>query len=116
MGVVRDVLFKSAQRVHGGGLTIVSVMVGARDANPKGVGRVHKAALIFARHMEEVRDAPGASLAQNLAEVMDSATHLLGGKLGYVHPMVLWCRTNGFMGVPPWELLSRIQNLANLRR
>lgn len=89
MGVVSDVLCQTAQRVHEDGLTFVSVMVGASDANPKGVGRVHKVALIFARHTEEVRDARGASLARNLVKVMDSVTRLLGERLGYVHHTVL---------------------------
>ncbi|KAA8522469.1 hypothetical protein F0562_013170 [Nyssa sinensis] len=90
-------------------------MVGARDANLKGAARVHKAALIFARHMEEGRDAIGATLGQNLAEVMVLVTRLLGGRLDSVHLTVPWCRTTGFMGVTLWELWSRIQNLACLK-
>lgn len=101
-GVERGVPCQSAQRVHGVGLIFVSVMVGARDANLKGVGRVHRAALIFARHMEEVRDVSGDSPGQSSGLVMDHVTHFLGGRLGYVRHMALWFRTNGYMGVPPW--------------
>ena len=109
-------LCQSAQRVHGGGLTFVSVTVGERDANLKDVGRAHKAAPISARHMEEVRDALGASQSRSLAKVMELVTHLLGGRPGYVHPMALWCRTNVFMAVPHLDLWSKILNPVNQRR
>ena len=115
MEVVKGVLCQSAQRVQGEGLTIVSVMAEGRDANLKGVERVHKAALIFARHMEEGRDALGATLGQNLARLMFPVTHLLGEGLVSVHPTVPWCKTSGFMVLPPWEQWSMTQNLGSLR-
>ncbi|KAI8569693.1 hypothetical protein RHMOL_Rhmol02G0297300 [Rhododendron molle] len=68
MGVVRGVLFRSAQRAHVGVPTFVSVTVGERGANPKDVERVHREPLILARNMVEARDAPGANLSQSLVK------------------------------------------------
>lgn len=116
MGVVRGVLFQSAQRAHVGVPTFVSVTVGERGANPKDVERVHREPLIFARHMVEVRDAHGANVSQSLVKVNHHVIYLLGERLGFVHHMALWFKTNGFMGVPHLDPWSRILNLANLRR
>lgn len=59
MVVVKGVLFPNAPKVLEGELLIVFVMVGAKGANILVVGRVHKAALIFARPMVEGNVAPG---------------------------------------------------------
>ncbi|KAL0371878.1 UNVERIFIED_CONTAM: hypothetical protein Scaly_0869400 [Sesamum calycinum] len=64
----KDVLFKSVQRVPGDVLTFVFVMVGARDAKLKGVEKVLRAALIFARPMVEEKDALGVILILNLVK------------------------------------------------
>jgi hypothetical protein len=116
MVVVRGVLCRIARRVHVGGPTFVSVTVVERGASLKGVERVHREALIFARLMVEVRDAHGANVSQSLVKVKDRVIYLLGERLGYVQHMVLWFRTNGFMGVPHLDPWSRILNLACLRR
>ena len=71
------------------GLIIVSVMGEARDVSSKAVERVHKAALTFAKHMGEARDALGAILVQNMASNrMVLAIHLQGGKQVCVHFIV----------------------------
>ena len=97
MVVVRGVLFQNAQRVQGGGLIFVFVMVGARDANLKGVEKVLREALISARPMVVGRGALGGSLVLNLEIVKVLAIHLCVGRPGCVLLMVLWSRINGFM-------------------
>ena len=101
MGEVRGVPCLSALKVLGGGLTTVCAMAGASDASLKGVARVHKAALISARHMVEESDALGAIRGQNMAAVLVLATHLQGEKRVSVLSTVAWCRTREFMEVLP---------------
>ena len=58
----------------------------AKDANLKGVERVHKEALIFARHMVGGKDALGAIRDQNIAtNLVVLVTHLQGAKQVSVH-------------------------------
>lgn len=92
-------LFQTALRAQGDGLIIVYVMVVARDANLKGVGKVHREALISARPMVVGRGALGANLVLNLELVKIFASQLSVGRLGCVLLMVLWSRTNEFMVV-----------------
>lgn len=94
-------LFQSAPRVLGGVPNSVFAMVGERDANLKGVGKVLREALISARLMVEGRDAPGVTLVMSLGKVIFLATHLLGVKLDSAGLMVLWSRIKGFMVVQP---------------
>lgn len=65
-----------------GGPTFASGTVGERGANPKGVERVHREALICAWHMVEERDARGANLSRSSVKVKDHVIYLLGGKTG----------------------------------
>ena len=117
MEEVRGVLCLNAQRVQGDVLIIVFVMVEARDANLKGVAKVHKAAQISARHMVEGRDAPGAILGQNMAtNLLVLVTLLQGVRQVSVHSTAALFRIRGFMGVQLLGLLSKTLNLANLRR
>ena len=112
MGVERGVLYLAAQRVLEEGLIIVSAMVEARDASLKGVERVHKAALIFARPMGEARGALGAIPGQNMASIQTVLViHLQGEKQVCVHFIVDKCMIRGFMEVSPWDLLFRILDL-----
>lgn len=116
MGVVRGVLWLSAQRAQGEGQIIVSVMVVGRDASLKGVAKAHKAAPIFARHMVEERGVLGVILDQNLGtNLVVLVTHLPGGRQVSVLSIVAWCRIRGFMEVLTW-VLFRILNLACQRR
>lgn len=102
MVVVSGVPFLSVQRVQGDELTIVSVMAGGRDANLKGVARVHKVALIFVRLMVEGKDALGAILVQNMVpNLLVPVTHLQGVRQVSVHSTVAWCRIRGCMVVSP---------------
>lgn len=117
MEVVRDVRCQSAQRVQEGVLTTVFVMVGARDAKWKDAARVHRAAQISARHMEVGRGAFGDTLVRNsVAKMMVHVTHLQGGKQGSVLLTMPWCRTSGFMVLPPLDLLLTSQILVGLER
>jgi hypothetical protein len=59
MEVVRDVLFRGAQRVPEVGQISVSGMVEANGASVKVVGKVHKVVPTFVRPMEEARDVNG---------------------------------------------------------
>lgn len=117
MAVVRGVLCLSAQRVQGEGQIIVSVMVGERDASLKGVAKVHKEALIFARRMGEERSVLGAILDQNMAtNLVVLATPLPGGRPVSVLIIVALCRTRGFMEALPWDLWLWILNSFNQRK
>lgn len=99
-GVERGVLYQVAQRALEEGLIIASAMEEARDASPKGVEIVHKAALTSARHMGEARDALGATPDQNIAiKPMVLAIRLRGVKQVCVHFIVDWCTIRGSMEV-----------------
>ena len=108
MGVERGVLYLSAQKVQEDGHIFVSAMVVEKGASLKHVAKVHKAALITARHMEEGRDAPGVILDQNIViNLLVLVTHSLGVRQVSVRFTVAWCRTRGFMVVSPWVPWSR---------
>lgn len=104
MVVVRDVWCRIVQGVQGGVLIVVSVMVGVKDVNLKGVGKVLKVVRISVRHMGVGRGARGASRVQNMGKVMRYVINLLGGKMDCVHLMVRWFKIIGSMVEPPWEL------------
>lgn len=63
MEVVRDVPFRAALRVLEEGQITVSDMVEVSGVSLKAVEKVHKVVLIFARPMEEARDAFGVQKA-----------------------------------------------------
>lgn len=116
-GVARDVLYLSAQRVQEDGQIFVCVMVVARGASLQVVVKVHKAALISARHMVEGRDALGVILDLNVVlTLLGLVTHLQGVRQVYVHSTVALCRIRGFMVVPLWDLWSKVQIIVSLRR
>lgn len=99
MVVARDVPCRSVPRVQGEELIFVYAMVVEEDAKSKTVEKVLREALISARPTAEGRDALGVSPILNLAKVTVLATHLLEGRLDFVHLMVLLCKTNAFMVV-----------------
>lgn len=59
MVVAKGALHQSALGVQEAGQIFASVMVGESVVSSRGVARVHKGALISARHMEEANVAPG---------------------------------------------------------
>lgn len=107
-------LFPSVQGVPEDELTFVFVMAGGKDANLKGVGKVHREALISVRHMVEGRDVPGVTLVLNLAKAKFLAAHLLELKWVSVHLTGPLFRIKEFMVVQLWELSPWILNPINL--
>lgn len=101
-------LLLSARRVPGAGLTFAFVMVGERDVNSKGAGRVLRVAQISARLMVEGRNARGATLVRSLAKMIWRATCLLEVKLDSVGRMVPWFRIEGFTVVQLLVSMARI--------
>lgn len=104
MEVGRGVLCRIVLGVREDGRIIVCVMVGGRDVNSMGVGRVHREVRIFARRMEEGRDAPGVIQGRSLVKMMVRATLLPEGKRAFVRLIVLWFKISVFMGVLLWDL------------
>ena len=84
MVVERGVLLQVAPRVHVAVLTVVSGMVGGRDASLKGVGRAHEGAQIFARHM--VGESEGGV-------GMESVRKLLQESVYAVLLTAAWCKS-----------------------
>lgn len=117
MVVERGVLSLGAPKALEGGLASVSATAGANGASSKDVGRAHRGAPIFVKHMGEANDAHGVNWAQNLMLGRRSVISMLGARLVSVLHTAPWCRTTVFMvGECLDHLPHSIQCRLNLRR